>query len=395
MPPFLAGRKDEEQQFRKLLRQTDILENLVLTGLRGLGKTVLLDTFKPIAIAEGWLWVGTDFTEVVSVSETNLAIRIITDLAVVTSAYSLNLGKKADMGFGSAEADLTQPINYSYLVSMYEQTPGLVTDKLKAVLEFVWQVLGRDGRKGIIFAYDEAQNLSDNSGKDQYPLSVLLDVFQSIQRRHVPFMLALTGLPTLFPKLVEARTFAERMFRVVSLQKLAYNDSLDAIKKPVTDAACPIEFSDESIEAIAELSAGYPYFIQFICREIYDIWLQRLSSGDDMTIPVEEITRKLDTDFFSGRWAKVTDRQRDLMWVISGLDNCDGEFTVQEIVSKSKYLLSKGFNSSHVNQMLGALANAGLVYKNRHGKYMFAVPLMADFVRRQSEAGDAFPSADE
>ena len=384
MPPFLAGRIEEEAQFRRLLKQDTILENLILTGLRGLGKTVLLETFKPIAIQDGWLWVGTDFSETLSVSEGNLALRIITDLSVVTSALTLTVGMRSETGFGSVDSPILQPVNFAFLHRQYEEAPGLVTDKLKHVLEFVWGLVSKTERKGIIFAYDEAQNLSDNASKEQYPLSVLLDVFQSIQRKGVPFMLALSGLPTLFPKLVESRTYAERMFRVVSLQPLGEKDRREAIKKPVEDSKCPIVFTDETVELIANQSAGYPYFIQFICREVYDIWIQRMDSGaDDMFIPVEEITRKLDTDFFAGRWAKATDRQRELLGIIAELENCDGEFTVQEIVTASAKGDLKVFTSSHANQMLAVLTNAGLIYKNRHGKYSFAVPLMAGFIRRQ------------
>ncbi|MDR7154700.1 hypothetical protein J2W40_001515 [Sphingobium xenophagum] len=387
MPPYLAGRGDEEAQFRKLLTQTEILENLVLTGLRGVGKTVLLETFKPIAIQEKWLWVGTDLSEAVSLNEANLALRIITDLAVVTSTFSLKSGEKVGVGFGTEPKDILQPVNFAFLSNMYEQQPGMVADKLKHVLEFAWSLVSHTDRKGIVFAYDEAQNLSDNAPKDQYPLSILLDVFQSIQRKGVPFMLALTGLPTLFPKLVDARTFAERMFRVVSLQKLGRKDTIDAISNPVKASNCPIAFNNTSIEAIADLSGGYPYFIQFICREVYDIWIQRHDTGEELGIPIIEITRKLDTDFFAGRWAKATDRQRELMWVVSLLENCDEEFSVQEIVAKGDLVLSKAFTSSHANQILSTLASAGLIYKNRHGKYMFAVPLMADFVRRQADSG--------
>jgi len=387
MPPYLAGRSSEESQFKKLLGQREILENLILTGLRGVGKTVLLERFKPIAIAEGWLWVGTDMTEVASISESNLATRILTDLSVVTSGFSVTVGQKTAAGFGSSEETLVQAANFNFLNQIYEHTPGLVTDKLKAVLEFAWELVRHTDRKGIVFAYDEAQNLSDNDTKHQFPLSVLLDLFQSIQRKGIPFMLALSGLPTLFPKLVEARTYAERMFRVVSLGKLSLADSKLAIKKPVESCECPVAFSAPSVEVIANLSGGYPYFIQFICREVYDVWLQRVETGEELFIPIEEITRKLDTDFFAGRWARATDRQRDLMWVISGLKNCDDEFTVQEIVAQSKEFLEKPFTSSHVNQILSTLGNAGLIYKNRHGKYMYAVPLMADFVRRQSSFG--------
>ena len=198
-------------------------------------------------------------------------------------------------------------------------------------------------------------------------------------------MLALVGLPTLFPKLVEARAYAERMFRVVELSRLDDDERREAIRKPVESAKCPVKFTPESVGLIAELSGGYPYFIQFVCREVYDVWIQRISAGEQTGIPAEEITRKLDTDFFAGRWGRATDRQRELMYVISNLPTCDGEFSVQEIVEMSGGLLNSGFSNSHVNQMLVALANAGLVYRNRRGKYSFAVPLMAGFIRRQSE----------
>ena len=382
MPPYLAGRDAEMNEFKRLLKQDVILENLILTGLRGVGKTVLLETFKPAAIQENWLWVSADFSESLSVSEENLAIRIVADISIVTSTFSLTGPEKTGMGFNSASTSSLQPVNYEFLIAMYQQTPGMVADKLKAVLEFSWSILKSVGRRGLIFAYDEAQNLSDNASKDQFPLSVLLDVFQSIQRKNIPFMLALSGLPTLFPKLVEARTYSERMFRIVLVDKLNRIHSAEAIKKPIQLNDCPVEFSDDAVEKIADISGGYPYFIQFICREVYDIWIQQNAAGDGMSIPVTELTRKLDTDFFAGRWARVTDRQRELLWVISSLPNADMEFTVLEVVESSGLLLEKGFSSSHANQILVSLSNSGLVYKNRHGKYSFAVPLMSQFVKR-------------
>jgi hypothetical protein len=383
MPPYLAGRKAEEAEFRRLLAQDTILQNLILTGLRGVGKTVLTETFKPIAIQERWLWVGTDLSEATSVSESNLAIRIITDLSVVTSALTLTAGEEQAAGFTGQSAPILKPVTFAYLSKIFDETPGLTVDKLKAVLEFVWSTVKQTGPRGIIFAYDEAQTIADNAQKNQYPLSVLLDVFQSIQRKGIPFMLALVGLPTLFPKLVEARAYAERMFRVIELSRLDEGERREAIEKPVESAKCPVKFSPESVEIIAHLSGGYPYFIQFICREVYDIWIQRMTAGEKTSIPAEEIMRKLDSDFFAGRWGRATDRQRELMYVISALPTCDGEFSVQEIVEASGSLLDTGFGNSHVNQMLGALVNAGLVYKNRRGRYSFAVPLMAGFIRRQ------------
>lgn len=383
-PPYLAGRNLEQEEMKRLLQQTVISENMVLTGLRGVGKTVLLETFKPLALKSDWLWANSDLSESVSVTEETLATRILTDIALFTAPLIVKEVRQMELGFSSQEKVIRQPLNYALLKQHYDSIPGLVADKLKATLEFVWSVLPKQAVRGAVFAYDEAQNMTDHAAKDQYPLSVLLEVFQSIQRKNIPFMLVLTGLPTLFPKLVEARTYAERMFHVVFLKPLDEIATKDAILKPIADANCPLKFSASVVDGIWKMSAGYPHFIQFICKEVFDAWLNKLANNEVPSIPQDEIVMKLDTNFFSGRWAKATDRQRDLLQVISVLDGCETEFTVQEVVAESKTILSKPFSSSHINQMLSSLGELGLVYKNRFGKYSLAVPLMSGFIRRQT-----------
>lgn len=384
VPPYLAGRDLEIADFRKFLAQSLILQNVVLTGLRGVGKTVLLDTLRPLAVNDGWAWIGTDLSETSSLTEENLATRLLTDLSVFTSSVVVAQRDVRPPGFTAQSSLVSETLGYALLRQVYESTPGLIADKLKYVLEIVWRSLAQSGRKGLVFAYDEAQTLADHRAKDQYPLSVLLDVFQSLQRKGAPFLLLLTGLPTLFPKLVEARTFSERMFHTITLDRLKEADSRDAITKPVAQAQCPIQFSDESVETITRSSGGYPYFIQFICREVFDIFIQQRAAKQAASVPIREIEQKLDSDFFFGRWSKTTDRQREFLSVIADLDNADDEFSVQEIVARSKQRLEKPFTPSHVNQILNTLAGLGLVYRNRHGKYSFAVPLLGKFIRRQA-----------
>jgi hypothetical protein len=388
MPPYLAGREEEKSEFQRLLDQRPILVNMILTGRRGVGKTVLLDTLKPLAMQNGWLWVGADLSETASISEETIATRMITDLSVVTSNIVVSESEIQKFGFTAPKEKVKRTLDFNLLVQIYQSTPGLVIDKLKAVLEQVWLHLSKENARGVIFAYDEAQNLSDHAGEKQFPLSLLLDTFQSIQKKGIPFMLVLTGLPNLFPKLVEARTFAERMFRVVEIDRLKEAASKQAIMKPVEDADCPLKLSTQSVKTIVVMSGGYPYFIQFICREVYDLFIQQVSAGQNASVPVDAITRKLDTDFFAGRWSRATDRQRDLLMAISTLDNCDNEFTVQDAVEASKKVMFKqGFNRSHANQMLTSLCDAGLVFKSRHGKYSLGVPLLSKFIRRQMEPG--------
>jgi hypothetical protein len=384
-PPYLAGRESEKEQFLRLLDQQPILANLVLTGLRGVGKTVLLESFKPLAIQRGWLWASTDLSESASVSEEGIATRMLTDLAPLVANVVIAERPIAGMGFRPPIEIAQTRLDFTVLTAIYEHAPGLVSDKLKQVLHFVWDALGEFEHRGIVLAYDEAQNLSDQSARHQYPLSLLLDVFQSIQKQGIPILLVLAGLPTLFPNLVEARTFAERMFQMMTLGRLSEAECRDAILKPMDRPKSAVHFDDSAVAEIVRHSGGYPYFIQFICRELYDTCLQQRAAGQPSVMSVAPIVRKLDSNFFAGRWYRVTDRQRELLGVIAELPNCDGEFTVQETVAMSKAKLAKPFSASHVTQLLGKLADIGMVYKSRHGYYSFAVPLLGEFIKRQRD----------
>ena len=383
MPPYLAGREHEEHEFRRLLTQDLIIENMVLTGLRGVGKTVLLDTLKPMGIQADWLWAGTDLSEATSITEERMALRLITDLSVITSGIVIHSKEVREIGFGGKASLSELKLDFHVLWNLYQTTPGLTSDKLKHVLEVVWDALKHQNKRGVVFAYDEAQNLADHASDKEYPLSLLLDVFQSLQKRGVPFMLTLVGLPTLFPKLVEARTFADRMFHIVFLDRLTDADSREAILRPIRESQCPLNLSEKSVQEIVDLSGGYPYFIQFVCRDVYDAFLQQIERDQEPGIPVEEITRKLDSDFFAGRWARATDRQRQLLQVIARVQGASDEFSVQDVAEKARELLKKPFSPSHISQMLAALCSSGLLYKNRHGRYSFAVPLLDRFILRQ------------
>jgi len=386
-PPWLAGRTKEQQEFRRLLGQSPVFENLIVTGLRGVGKTVLLETLRPLAREANWWWVGADLSESASLREEHLAIRLCTDIAPLTSGFVVGAGRRQEPGFGGQDVAVEQRLDYQTLRRLYQESPGLALDRLKTVLRATWNVVSTAPSKprGIVFAYDEAQNLSDQAQQEEFPVALLLDCFQSLQRQGLPLMLVLVGLPTLFPKLVASRTYAERMFRVRFLDRLSEAESAEAILKPVADARCPLRLTEESVHTIVQISGGYPYFIQFICREVYDVFTQRADRGETASVPVAEIEQKLDADFFSGRWLRLTDRQRDLLWVIAHLDDSGGEFSVRDIVQGSA-ALSKPFSASHINQMLLNLAGQGLVFKNRHGRHSFAVPLLDRFIRRQTVA---------
>ena len=382
-PPYLAGRKKEVEQFRKYLQQEEITKNVILTGLRGVGKTVLMDDkYKPEAISAGWVWVGSDFSESAFLSEENLCVRLLTDLSVFSS--NLTLSRPSETFGFNAPSVVPLAIDFNFLWTTFQATPGLTSDKLKATFEVVWKAANDRGTRGIIFAYDEAQVVSDQKDKDQYPLAVLLETFQSLQRKGARLLLLLTGLPTLFPRLVESRTYAERMFDVQEIGRITKDASRDAILKPLDKNAWI--FSNPAVETIINTADGYPYFIQFICRQAFD-W--KMANPGDGPIPIKPIVDQLDTNFFGGRWETLTDRQRDLLYCIAKCPTADEEFTVSEIVAASKSVDDssdvKPFVAGDVSQVLPRLIDKGLIYKNRHGKYSFAVPLFSRFINRTFE----------
>src|SRR6266508_3477728 len=101
-PPYLAGREKEREQFNRFLRQDTITDNVVLTGLRGVGKTVLMDDiYKPMALSANWVWVGSDFSESAFVDETTLCQRLLTDLSAFTSTLEIDTGHAAKMGIAA------------------------------------------------------------------------------------------------------------------------------------------------------------------------------------------------------------------------------------------------------------------------------------------------------
>lgn len=390
-PVYLAGRDREQQQFEAMVRDTTVAQNLIVTGLRGVGKTVLLEELKPIAQRGGWLWTGNDLSESASLTEDRIARRIVVDLSTLVGPLFVRRNTVQKAGF-TATGEVTETkVGFDDFWNLYERTPGLVDDKLKAVLAEARTLLEHTDIRGVIFAYDEAQNLSDHAVTKEYPLSILLDVFAYFQRHRSKcnFMLVLTGLPTLYPKLNEARTYSERMFHTMYLNRLADDDARAAIVKPIELTKSPLRFSNDTIERILKNSNGYPYFIQFICKEVFDAWIAKMSYGEVPSVNMQSIVAKLDQDFFAPRWSRATDRQQDFMKVVAELENSDEEFSVQEIVARSRSLLNKGFTPSHATQILQALAEEGLMYKSRRGGYCFAVPLLSHFIQRQVWNPDA------
>ena len=387
-PPYLAGRERQLEEFRNLLQMGSQAQNLILTGLHGVGKTALTHAMKPLALEVNWLWSYTDFSLSANITEEGLAERIITSFAMFCADIPMKAEDVNYFGLVPPKANQACLLNFDHLFSIYDKAPGLIADKLKTVLELVWKYIEPKDVKGVALVYDEAQNLSEQAADYQQPLTALIDVFQPIQEKGIPFMLVLSGLPTLFPKLVSTRRVADSMFRVIHVENLDEKERREAIIKPIEDHSSIVQWGENTIQAISELSMGHPFFIQLICREIYDISLNPFYADKESVlskgIPSKEIIQKLNVDFFADLWSNATSRQQDVLMVVATLERCEEEFSVQEVADKSKDMLDKPLSSSQVNQLLMKLSQMGLVYKSRYGRYSFAVQLLTQFIKGHS-----------
>ncbi|MCL2713612.1 MAG: ATP-binding protein [Alphaproteobacteria bacterium] len=383
-PIFLAGRVDEQRAFarvldkllNKALEERSWTGNILITGEAGIGKTALLAEFRRLVLEHQFLWIGSAWTEAAAVAEKDVAERLMVDLAVALAPIVCSGGDEVRAGVSVLD-DLHR---------IYNAEPGFASDRLKAVLGQVAEIISRAGRRGIVVAFDDAQNLADSTERQQFPLSLVCDVLANLQRRDpgCRFLLIMAGRPALPALLRDARNSTESMFQSLTLHRLTESETRDAIQETMARSGSTLTFPETVVACITEESKGHPFLIQYICRETFDAWLGTIGAGAVPFVPMREIAAKLDLDFFAPQWNRATGRQQIFLQVIATLEHAEGGFSLQDITSASHNLLRRPFTPSHAIQMLGHLTGKGLIHRNGRGAYCFAVPQLTGFIRRQA-----------
>ena len=378
-PPYLAGRAVYAEYFCKLLQQSFYTENLLITGLRGMGKTVLLDSLREVAIDSGWLWIGNDLSESSTLSEDRIALRLLTDIS-----HSLTRWVEKNCDVHDAWADGTY--RFSALRTMYENTPGLPSDKLNAVLDRLNFVVRRTGIAGFVFAYDEAQCLRDHKHNHEYPMSMVIETISTLQRKDggTPCLLVLSGLPQVHDALIETRTYTERMFHVISLGRLSREETMEAILNPLKHLIPPPQVTKELINKTADLTGGYPYLVQFFGKELVEALWANGGSLNSSGFPNSAVIERLDASLFASRWNKTSEKQRLFLGYIARRSPGTPDFSAQDILSAGA--ADEGFTRAQANQMMQALCERGLLYRSRHGRYRFTVPMSEMLIQRRQRA---------
>ncbi len=382
-PAALAGRDSEIERFKIVLgrlSQGAAEQGIVIHGLRGVGKTVLLNKLEEVAIEAGWVTCfgevrrGDDFRAVMARALFNairqlgarrIGHRAIERLKSAFASFSARLASDGTVKFGFEIAPAHGTAD----------SGDLETDLVEIFLE-----LGRvaaDAGTGASVFLDELQLAG------QEDLEALVAAIHRASQKGLPIAVVAAGLPTLPGAIAEAKTYAERLFSFAGLGALAKDDARDALSLPAR--AQGVEYDERALDLMLERATGYPYFLQEWGRGVWDIAVANPISLDDVEAAIPEVERKLAQDFFSIRLMRATPAERRYCAAMAAL----GE-GAQESAAISEAL---GYSSVQAASTLRAsLIDKGIVYSVGRGQLDFTVPGFATFLREGESSTDVLAS---
>jgi hypothetical protein len=388
-PPHLADRELHLDRFAKYLDGfPENRRNLRVTGLRGVGKTVLLKEYRKLAREKDWLVIRRDFAKRF-LDEAAFAVAMAEDMQRAVEQLSKTEKAKRLVGDAlEAIGGITLDVGG---VTAQMRIPGIdrqriLEDRMRDALMKVG-VIAAESERAVAFLYDEAHVVYDRDNDGHYPLSALLAAFveaQDYDDMDLPVMLVVCGLPPLVTNLQAARSHSERLFKAEEVENLDLSPrdggpsvAAEALTKPSEDT--PVLFDPNTAQRVAEDVSGYPYFIQWYGEALWDAADELGHSMVDDSL--YEATRGaiqdgLDIEFFEGRYNETRRNEQGTLRVAASLG---GEaFRTADILEQYANKKKRSIQMS-LNRLIGD----NLIYRIRYGEYRYTAPLFGDFLRRK------------
>jgi len=381
-PPYLGDRQYQLQRFARYLDGfPEFPRNVRVTGLRGVGKTVLLQRYAAMAEEAGWIVVRRELGEnLADGSAFGLALVDDCRQALDRTSRRVAASRKAS-GVARSALDLLGGLSVSLAgVGISLRSPSsapvprpVLDDQLFAAIEATCRTAREAGRPGVLLCYDEAHLVRDSRHERQYPLSGLLSAVARAQREGVCVMLIVCGLPPLTDNLALAKSYSERMFQAEVLDALTPPEDINAFVRPLAESHRPVEAGLG--ELVRADTKGFPFHIQAFGALLWD------------SLPVEEaitcdrflglrpaILEALDHAFFDARLARTSRTERLLLSAIA----VDGE-----VAAVGAVRMRLGGDKNITNRLIGRLIAKGLVYRPERSRLAFSVPMFGDYLRRK------------
>lgn len=370
-PPELAGRSEVLQAIETAVRrvaQKRPVQAPIMVGLRGVGKTVLLNRSHEIASQEGFLTVDVEAHESKSLPELLLP-------GLRKALYSLsateNAKDKARRGLSVLRGFLAAlKVSYGGFEVGIEAEAGTAdSGDLEADLPELILVIGEAAsaaKRPVAIIIDELQYLSSPE------FSALIMAIHKVNQRSLPVMVIAAGLPQILGLAGNSKSYAERLFSYPRIGALAEGDAIAAISNPARQEG--VEFTTEAIVRIMEVTECYPYFIQ---QWAHDAW--NVADGDEVTLSdIERATpisiASLDQSFFQVRFDRCTPTEKRYMRALAELG--PGHHRSGDIAEKLR------LNTTSAAPTRSALIKKGMIYSPSYGDTAFTVPLFDDYMRR-------------
>ncbi len=370
-PPSLMGRD-------QLLRQADILfartlakkpeKSIIMTGLRGVGKTVLLNKMEQIASDRGYRCITIECSVEQSLTKT---------LTPQLRRYLFELDRmegvkeKVKRGLMTLRSFMNG-LKLSISEISLEISPLLGTADTGDItidlpeLFIALAEAAAEKKTGLAILIDEVQSIPSDE------LAALIMAMHKMQQKQLPLVLVAAGLPTL-PRLVgDAKSYAERLFDFQHVGALSTEDAQAALQLPAQQEG--VDIDNDALSCICHHAKGYPYFLQVWG---YLIWNKAQASPiqqADVLSSEDDVLKHLDGNFFLVRYDRLTDSEKRFMRAMA--EYPQGQCKSSDIQKEL------GLKATSLTPTRSKLIEKGMIYSPRHGIIDYSVPMFGDFMKR-------------
>ncbi len=372
-PPELAGRDEIIERAAIALdriRAGRSARSFILYGLRGVGKTVLLNRIRIEAEARGFSTVHIEAPEnrsLPAILAPNLRSLLLRLSVKARSKDIAERGLRAVAGFARALKFKYQDIEFG--VDLPSE-PGLADSgdlefDLKDLFEAVANAAAQNQTAVVLFI-DELQYIKEEQ------LEALITALHSASQKQLPITIVAAGLPQLLGQMGKAKSYSERLFEYAEIDKLPTEAATAALVRPAEDEN--VSFEPQAVQNILEQTQGYPYFLQEWGKHAWNTADGQAITRNDSVNATPSAIAELDAGFFRVRFDRLTPSEKQYMRAMAALG--PGPHRSGDIATKL------GKKVTTVAPVRNTLIAKGMAYSPAHGDIAFTVPMFDQFLKR-------------
>ncbi len=377
-PPELAGRADLLRNVEVLLARTKAgrtEQSLLMVGLRGVGKTVLLNKVREIAVFQGYQAILIEAHE-----NKPLPLLLVPPLRQILFALDRmqNASQKVKRGLRVLRSFIgaikVRMGDAEFGLDIDPETGSADSGDLEADLAELFVAVGeaaQDRKTAVAIIIDELQYLSEPE------MSALIMAVHKVSQRGLPLVLVGAGLPQLVGLAGKSKSYAERLFTYPEIGPLSQQDAATALQEPAASQGA--SFNPDALAEVHRVTQGYPYFLQ---EWGYQSWNLAPASPIDLDVIKQTTTlstRRLDQSFFRVRFDRLTPREKDYLCALAELGT--GNQRSGDVAERL------GVKVQTIAPLRSSLIKKGMIYSPAHGDTAFTVPLFDQFMRRTMPDG--------